>query len=247
MFIKSFVSLGAIAGIGFYLSNAFGPSYSRNVGATPAEVRNALYDLDIREAPGEPASDPSRSGGIAPTFQLSEQGNDMIWTIMSGNKVAVRMIAHLTPADGGQHTKVTADVERGDAPDDLIAPAFRSTGLTRSLFGMVLDQELDELTVPTTADPATCQKILDDFEASAPPPQQQTGFGGVARTALKLSALEGRLKSAGCPTNPGKFEAPSQMMSGGDGPPSAMSEQPRDGVNFEPGKPMINTSNGTSH
>src|SRR4051812_31981710 len=125
MFVKALVGGGAIAGIGLYLHSAFGPSYTRNVSATPAEVRSALQDLDIRDAPGSPASDPSRSSGVEPMFQLSETGNDMVWTITSGDKVAVRLIAHLEPTDGGQHTRVTAEVERGNAPDDLVAPAFR--------------------------------------------------------------------------------------------------------------------------
>ena len=39
---------------------------------------------------------------------------------MSGAKVATRMIADLTLVDEGRRTKVTARVERGDAPVDLV-------------------------------------------------------------------------------------------------------------------------------
>jgi hypothetical protein len=243
MFVRALGGGAAIVGIGMYLHSAFGPSYSRNVGATPAEVRSALEDLDIRNAPGAPASDPTRSGGVAPTFQLTEQGNDMVWTIMSGDKVAVRLIAHLTPTDNGQHTKVTAEVERGDAPDDFVAPAFRSTSVTRSLFGMVLDQELDGMHVTQTADSEVCQKILHDFEASAPPPEQQTGFGGVARTALKLSALESQLKAAGCPVNPpSSFEEPRAQLTEGDGPPPGAPGDENGSGKIQPGKPMLDLS-----
>jgi hypothetical protein len=244
MFVRALVGAAAVTGIGLYLHQAFGPSYSRNVGATPSEVRNALEDLDIRNAPGAPASDPSRSGGVAPTFQLSEAGNDMVWTIMSGNKVAVRLIAHLTPTDGGQHTKVTADVERGDAPDDYVAPAFRSTSLTRSLFGMVLDQELDQMNVTQTADSEACKKIMADFEAGTPPPEQQTGFGGVAHTAIRLSALESQLKAAGCPTGgSGNFEQPTAVLTdSGTPPPTTATEERRDTVSFKPGQPMVDVS-----
>jgi hypothetical protein len=244
MFVRAFGGAAAVAAVGLYLHSAFGPSYSRNVSATPAEVRSALEDLDIRNAPGAPASDPSRSGGVAPTFQLTEQGDDMIWTIMSGDKVAVRLIAHLAATDGGQHTKVTAEVERGDAPDDYVAPAFRSTSLTRSLFGMVLDQELDQMHVTQSADSATCQKILADFEASAPSADQQAGFGGVARTALKLNALEGQLKAAGCPVNaPGNFEEPKAQLTADSGaPPPVTTGGGNGGAKFEPGKPMLDLS-----
>ena len=242
MFVKALVGSGAVVGIGLYLSSAFGPGYARNVSATPAEVREALRDLDIRDAPGNPATDPSRSGGVAPMFQLSEQGDDMIWTITSGDKVAVRLIAHLEPTDGGQHTKVTAEVERGDAPDDFVAPAFRSPGVTRSLFGMVLDQQLDEIHVTQSRDSEVCQQIMADFEGSTPN-SDQTGFGGVAQTGLRLSALEGKLKAAGCPTGfQGKFEPVSSQMGPGDGPPPTFPERNRDGVSFKPGEPMIDPS-----
>src|SRR5689334_8219180 len=120
MFGKAFVGIGAMVAIGAYLNGAFSGSYARVVGAPPEEVRTALEDLDIREAPGEPATDPMRSGGVAPTFLLSQQGDDMVWTVMSRDDVAVRLIAHLEPIDGGKRTKVTASVERGDAPDDFV-------------------------------------------------------------------------------------------------------------------------------
>jgi hypothetical protein len=243
MFVKAFVGLASVAGIGLYLHHAFGPAYSRDVGAPPAEVRSALEDLDIRSAPGAPASDPSLSGGVAPVFVLSEQGDDMIWTIQSGDKVAVKLIAHLIPTDGGKHTEVTAEVQRGDAPDDIVAPAFRSTSITRSLFGMVLDQELDKMTVTQTADSDTCQKILADFTASAPPPDEQSGFGGVAKTSLRLSALESQLKAAGCPTDSAAtFDSTTSVLTDSGPLPETTADEHREDANFEPGKPMIDVS-----
>jgi hypothetical protein len=244
MLVKALVGGGTVVGLGLYLHSTFGPTYTRNVGKPPEEVREALRDLDIREAPGEPATDPMRSGGVQPMFQLTEQGNDMIWTVTSGSQVAVRMIAHLEPTDGGKHTRVTAEVERGDAPDDYVAPAFRSTSLTRSLFGMVLDQELDEMNVTQAPDSETCQKIMADFEEATPDwGEGQRGFGGVARTGLRLSALESKLKAAGCPTGfSGKFEPVSNQLGDGGSPPPTLPETHRDGISFEPGKPMIDPS-----
>jgi hypothetical protein len=247
MFVKSLLGFGGVAVIGAYFAGAFSGSYSRVVGASPAEVRSALLDLDIREAPGEPASDPLRSGGVAPIFLLTQQGDDMVWTVMSRNDVAVRLIAHLEPVDGGKRTKVTASVERGNAPDDFVAPAFRSAGITLGLFGIVLDSELDELVAPPAADPATCQQIMDDFAASNfADADLQTrdslsdAFGDTAKTAMKLGQLESRLKSAGCPTNSagGDFRPVSNEMKMSDGGGSA----PQGDVQFEPGKPMIDVS-----
>jgi hypothetical protein len=244
MFVKALVGGGTLVGLGLYLHSAAASSYSRDVGATPSTVRSALEDLDIREAPGEPATDPTRSGGVEPVFQLTETGNDMVWTVTSGDKVAVKMIAHLTPLDGGKRTRVTAEVERGNAPDDYVAPAFRSTGVTRGLFAMVLDQELDEMFVTQSRDSETCQKIMDDFEAATPDFQEQRGFGAIAKTGLRLSALESKLKAAGCPTGfSGKFEPVSSKMGSGSEPPPTISEQQRrDGVSFKPGEPMIDPS-----
>jgi len=238
MFGKSFIVLGALGTIGAWLAGAFGAgSYERVVDASPAAVQAALMDLDVREAPGAPGSDPSRSGGVEPMFQVSQQGNDVVWTVTSGDKIAIELTAHLEPRDGGKRTRVTASYKRGSAPDDLVSPAFRSAGVTMGLFAIVLEGELDELVAPARADPATCQKILDDFTASGE--MSKPGFAGVAKSSLRLSALEGKLKAAGCPTGfnddaQDEFAGPSISEMG-----EAASAQPADEVNFEMGKPMI--------
>ncbi|HEY6662014.1 MAG TPA: hypothetical protein VIZ66_03735 [Sphingomicrobium sp.] len=246
MFGKAFLGIGAAVAIGAYFNGAFSGSYARTVGASPDEVRSALEDLDIREAPGEPATDPMRSGGVAPTFLLTQQGDDLVWTVMSRDDVAVRLIAHLEPVDGGKRTKVTASVERGNAPDDFVAPAFRDRGVTLGLFGMVLDSELDELVAPPLADEATCQKIMDDFAAgNAADPDLQSrdsmsdAFGDTAKIGMKLGALESKLKAAGCPVNNGgAFRPVSNQMSES----SSSGSNSNGDVRFEPGKPMIDVS-----
>lgn len=216
--------------------------YSRTVAASPDEVRRALLDLDIRDAPGEPASDPFRSGGVEPMFALTEQGDDMIWTVTSGKDVAVRMIAHLEPIDGGTKTRVTTSVERGNAPDDLVAPAFRSVGVTASLFGVVIEDQLDDLTRPAGLSEQECRELGQELlEGSAPPMSEQSGFAGVARTTLKLNAIEGKLKAAGCDTGFKKFGEPSNELSETAAPPPRTTS----GVTFEPGKPMIDVSRGS--
>jgi hypothetical protein len=85
---------------------------------------------------------------------------------------------------------------------------------------------------------------MDDFQASGPQwGEDQRGFGGVAKTALRLNALEGKLKAAGCPTGfQGKFEPVSNEMGEGSSAPPTAAEDHRDGVSFEPGKPMIDPS-----
>jgi hypothetical protein len=242
---KFFLGMGAILSAGAWFSGALGGGdYERVVGAVPADVRLALQDLDIRQAPGEPGTDPFRSGGIAPLFELTEQGNDMVWTVRSGAAVAVRMIAHLDPVDGGTRTRVTTSVERGDAPDDLIAPAFRSVPVTSGLFQMVIEDQLDDLTRPPGPGAEECRDLTEKLLwASAPAPDRQVGLGGVARTAMTLSAVQGKLKAAGCPTGfSNEWQPVSDTMgrgaSGGrssDSPP-----RPPAGISFQPGQPMVN-------
>lgn len=240
---KFFLGLGAVVSAGAYFGGGLGGGdYARIVGAPPAEVRAALMDLDIREAPGEPGTDPSRSGGIAPAFELTEQGNDMVWTVKSGADVAVRLIAHLEPIEGGAKTRVTTSVERGNAPDDFVAPAFRSTSVTSGLFAMVLEDQLDDLTRPPGPGAEACRELsMKLLEANAPPVSQQVGFAGVARTALTLSAIEGKLKAAGCDTGFGKFEEPSNELGHREPPPRTAP-----GVSFDPAKPMIDVSPSSS-
>ena len=61
---------------------------------------------------------------------------------------------------------------------------------------------------------------------------KQTGFAGVARTALTLSAVEGKLKAAGCDAGYQKFREVSNEL--GD-PGSSV----RSGPQFDPAKPMV--------
>lgn len=241
MFGKAFITLCGVAVPTAYFMGAFGGGgIDRTVAATPAEVRTALTDLDIRNAPGEPATDSSRSGGVEPLFQLTQEGNDMVWTVMSGKDVAVRMIAHLEPIDGGAKTRVTAEVQRGNAPDDFVAPAFRSKGTTLGLFSIVLEDELDDLIRPNTGiSEEECRELAEKLlMANAPEGGHQTGFAGVAKTAMTLSAVEQELKAKGCDTGFKKFEEPpSQMMSDGDS-----AQSPQSSATFEAGKPMVDLS-----
>ena len=243
MFGKAFITLCGAAVPAAYFMGAFGGGgIDRVVGASPDKVRVALQDLDIRSAPGGPATDPTRSGGVEPTFQLTQEGDEMIWTVMSGKDVAIRMIAHLEPVEGGTRTRVTADVERGNAPDDFVAPAFRSTGVTLGLFSMVLEDELDDLVRPAMVDAAACQKIRDDFINS--PPDGAPGFGTTAKTVLRLGALESKLKAAGCDTGFGNFEEVPNNLKVAEGSADVSSRRTTGEVSFEPGKPMVDLSKG---
>jgi len=245
MFGKAFITLCGIAVPTAYFMGAFGSgSFDRTVGASPAEVRSALMDLDIRKAPGSPGTDVTRAGGVQPLFQLTQEGNDMVWTVMSGKDVAVRMIAHLEPLEGGTKTRVTAEVQRGNAPDDFVSPAFRSEGITLGLFSVVLEDELDDLVRPKTGiTKAECQELFEKLmAANAPQGGFQSGFAGVTRTAMTLSAVEQELKAKGCDTGfKDSWEQPTDHMSEGGGSPPPVVRTEGD-VSFKPGQPMVDLS-----
>ena len=245
MFGRAFIILSAVAVPAAYSLGMFGGGgIDRVVGASPDQIRAALTDLDIRKAPGAPATDPSRSGGVEPVFHLTQEGDDMVWTVMSGKDIAVRMIAHLEPVDGGAKTRVTAHVERGNAPDDFVAPAFRSKGITLGLFSIVLEDELDDLVRPATGiTEEECGQLAEKLlEANAPPPEQQTGFAGGVRTMMTLSAVEQELKSKGCDTGfKGGFKEMKSELKDAD---SVSGSTPMPEVTFEAGKPMVDLSKG---
>lgn len=245
MFMKSLGLFLPVAIGGYYLTGGFSGGYTRDVGRPQAEVMAALADLDIREQPGAPGTDPSRSGGVTPLFKEETKANAMTWTVMSGDKVATSMTAQFQPIDGGKGTRVTARVARGDAPDDFVSPAFRSKGLTMGLFAMALDSELDELTAPPPGSAATCAALQDRFQAaniSAGGDRRPEGLGAAmgntATTVMRLSAFEAEAHRLGCDRRSDAFEAPVARM--GAAPPPMRSA---DGtVSFEPGKPMIDLS-----
>jgi hypothetical protein len=245
MFGKAFITLGGLAVPAAYFMGAFGGgTFDRTVAASPADVRSALLDLDIRKAPGSPGTDMTRAAGVQPLFQLTQEGDDMVWTVMSGKNVAVRMIAHLEPLEGGSKTRVTAEVQRGNAPDDFVSPAFRSEGITLGLFSVVLEDELDDLVRPKTGiTKAECQELFEKLmAANAPEGGHQSGFAGVARTAITLSAVEQELKAKGCDTGfKDDFEQPTEHLSEGSGSPPPVVRTEED-VSFKPGKPMVDLS-----
>jgi hypothetical protein len=244
MFWRAFIGLIGIGVPAAYFTGAFGSSgYDRVVNASPAEVRSALADLDITRAPGAPGSTATSSGDV-PLFQLTEQGDDMIWTVTSGNAVAVRMIAHLESVDGGTKTHVTAEVQRGNAPDDAVSPAFRSTSTTLGLFGLVLEDELNDLTRVAGLSVQECRELGQKLlEANAPAiNERQGGFAGVAKSSMTLNAIDQELRSKGCDTSFKSFDEPPAGASD-MGDSSSETGPHSEAVNFEPGKPMIDPSN----
>jgi hypothetical protein len=227
---------------GAYFTGAFDGGYSRTVDRPPAEVIAQLEHLDITRQPGNPGTDPSRSGGIQPLFRHDASDHGIVFTVMSGDKVAVTMTADVTPLDGGKRSRVTAHVARGDAPDDFVSPAFRSTGLTMGLFAMALEDELNELTAPPPGDPAKCAALFDRFqrenEGDADLHEQhdtRDAIGDVAKITVRLGAYEADARRMGC--------IDTHARAGDDFAPLRSEMQPARSSSFpraiRPGRPML--------
>lgn len=243
MSLKVFGVLAPVVLGGLWFSGALGGALARDVDRSPAQVMAALADLDVRQQPGSPGTDPTASGGVSPLFRTERTADSISFVVMSGNQVATRMTAHLQPLDDGRRTRVTASVERGDAPDDFVSPAFRSRGITLALFWAAVEGELNELVAPPRLSQAECRALVEQLllaNAQAGindrPENLKQAVGNTARTVMTLHAVEAELRRRGCPTNGGGDFAPvsNEMGSGGSAPPR--------GTSFAPGRPMVDVS-----
>lgn len=250
--LKEFAVLGTLIALGGYAAGVFGPSsYSRTVSRSPAEVRAALEKLDVTAQPGAPGSTAAAAGGIKPLFRLAEQGDRMTWYVMSGDKVATAMTAELKPADGGKATLITTNVQRGDAPDDFVSPAFRSRGVTMALFGAAIESRVNLLTTPQTVDADTCRKLFDRFAAenmAAQPVGRRSTFGDGVRQIMRINAMEPELRRHGCNTNAdGTFRTPEQRYADGDKNAYAAAGLPDPGTSGADGSDPSRTMDAPRH
>ncbi|MDP1026297.1 hypothetical protein Q5H91_03660 [Sphingomonas sp. KR1UV-12] len=198
MMFKGVTVLALLIFAGGYFLGAFGPQpYARTVARPPADVMLALEQLDLTAQPGAPGSTAEAAGGVKPLFRLEKGEGRMTWYVMSGDKVATSMTAMLEPIEGGKATRVQTSVKRGDAPDDLVSPAFRSEGLTTALFSMAIEGVLNKLTAPTKADAETCQRILYGSGSNGEQVRPKEGIAAI----MHLNAMEQELRRNGCDTN----------------------------------------------
>lgn len=160
MFIKSFAALGVVVGGALYAFGAF-DAFPATVDGPPETVMAELIDLDVRELPGEPGTTAAAAGGVMPRFVTLRGDNMLEWRVMSGDKIATRMVATFEPVDEGTRTRITPFVERGDAPENFTSPAFRSEGLTMGLFQAALQAEIDEMVAPGWG--PECDDLRDDL------------------------------------------------------------------------------------
>jgi hypothetical protein len=187
---------------GAYYVGVLRPAHVRDIDRPAAEVATALESLDIRREPGAPGTDPARSGGIMPVFRHERTATGLVWTVMSGDKVATQMFADLTPLDGGRRTRVDARVDRGDAPDAFVSPTFRSEALTRMILVGALRNALDDMELPH-ADAETCARLVEQLAGTGfedPHARDTLGkaIGATMRATLQASAQETEMRRRGC-------------------------------------------------
>ena len=174
-------------------------------------------------------------------FRTERTANSISFLVLSGDKVATRMTAFLEPLDGGARTRVTAAVERGDAPDDFVSPAFRSEGVTLGLFTMALEGELNSMTAVASKTPAQCQQLMQQLLMAnsggldPTPDNLRQGIGNGAQTVMRIHAVEAELRRQGCASigTEQDFAEIESLM----GDPEATGE-----VRYVPGQPMIDVS-----
>lgn len=241
--LRLLVPVALLAAAALYFGGFFDSGYSGDVERPVQEVMVSLEGLDVRKEPGSPGTDASRSGGVLPDFKLEREPGKMTWLVMAGDKVATRMIAKLEPIKDGAATRITASVERGDAPEDITSPAFRSEKITLGLFAAALETRINRLTLGWSA---KCDQLMAEFMKGGSPGSDDrttlgTAIGSTSRDIMRIGAFDTKLRAAGCdpaqrsqgaaflPASDTLREAPVIQ----DGPPSR--EAPR----FEPGKPML--------
>ncbi len=245
MSLKIFLLLAPVALGGWYVTSGSAATFSQEVDKTPEQVLAAIADLDVRRQPGSPGTDPAASGGIPSDFRIERTAEGITFVVMSGNQVATRMIARLEPLDGGRRTRVTAEVVRGDAPDERIAPAFRSNGTTLGLFSAALRDELDDLISPPRKSREECNELERQLlEANAPGANENP-----LRMIRLMHGVERELRRQGCDTSGrdrgggDRFEGARSVMR--DMPAAApASPAPAAGTNFRPGQPMVDVRTG---
>lgn len=210
--------------------NWIGNGYSHVVDRPQADVVAALEDLDISAKPGNPGTDPSLSGGVKPDIRLEKAADHMTWWIMAGSKVATILTARFEPLDGGKRTRVTTSVQRGDAPDDVVSPAFRSTGIMSGLFSLAVEGELNKLTDGPRASAEDCAKMVEAWRIAGEndmmnrpredPKNLTQAIGEGARNAIELQAMTDKLRRGGCPMGGGGDFKPvsSEMRPAEDSP-----------------------------
>lgn len=241
MSLKAFLFLAPVALGGWYFTSGSGTGFSQEVDKSPQQVLAAIADLDIRRQPGAPGTNAAASGGVPSEFRTERTADGISFVVMSGNQVATRMIAHVEPLDGGRRSRVTAEVVRGEAPDERVAPAFRSNGVTLGLFSAALRDELGTATSPPRKSLEECRQLEIQLLDANPP----TDNGMEAMRAIHRMSRE--LRSQGC--NPGEAvrlngpmpEASERM---GAAPPHAARGAPPPGPSFEPGRPMVDVRPG---
>ncbi|WP_313806949.1 hypothetical protein [Sphingobium sp.] len=239
--LRILLPVGLLVPAIIYFGGFLSPGYSRDVERPVADVMNTLEGLDVRKEPGSPGTDPSRSGGVTPNFKLEREPGKMTWMIMAGDKVATRMIATLEPLKDGAATRIRASVERGDAPDDIVSPAFRSEKIILGLFAAALETQINKLTLGWGPQ---CDKLMEEFVQGGPARSDDrstlgSAIGATAGNIMRIGAFDTKLRSAGCDPAQRPQNAP-MAVSDTMGPATTQDgASRRDEVQFEPGKPMI--------
>lgn len=120
---------------------------------------------------------------------------------MSRNQVATRLTAKVSRRWLGGST-ISAEVQRGDAPDEYTSPAFRSHTITLMLFRNALKEELS--LIGSVGWGPECNQLRDDMQAVEPP----------MTNPVQMIMFDRKLRSKGCDPNaaPKEFRIASNKL-----------------------------------
>ena len=199
-----------------------GSSYSKEVPATPADVRAALGAMPL--GPG--------SEGDGPPLVRTENSDGFTWSATSGDKVVMTMKATIVPLDNGRASRVDADVSPGDAP---VPPRFPTASQVSRVFAKLLDATLNPLLLESERMPAQIVErnredgrgYLNALQIILNPEAVRARFQQVARQA----AADAMTRYRAQPVTPTLNYQPDGVSRPADPMPGE--------TKFEPGKPMV--------
>ena len=191
-------------------------SYSTTVPHTPDEVARELSGLRL---------DPD---GDSADVDVQRTADGYSWTVSNDGKPMISYIAHLEALDGGKSTRVTSEVKQLPAATQDDAPkAFKEAGLETSLFNAALEEDLN----PLQPD----DRRLSDREAHKRRENEMVVMAATY-TTTHLSEIGSEMQKNAPDANEAD-QRDSELRA-----QAAQEEQARQGVNFEPGQPMIDPS-----
>lgn len=209
-----------------------GGDFLKTVDASPAAVAGAIGDIDFDAiSQGETAA----IGRLLPkTRRQTNADGGYTWQVMSGDNVAMELVAALEPAKDGTATRISGTVRKGA---DGVPPGPHAPEAMKTFFAAALEAELNEFAPPEQRFTAAGLRIAR-AEAAAQMSAIQAASNPMAIAAhaaeeqQSMRNWEAEIKAAEAAAYKARADRKQFEASGGRT------------ATFEPGKPMIAIGQG---